>query len=76
MTLVDMAKENDKIVTVTAAMPSGTGLSRFQAVYPDRMIDVGIAEEHAVTMCAAWQRAVCGPILRCTHPSSNAAMIR
>ena len=52
MTLVDMAKENDKIVTVTAAMPSGTGLSRFQAVYPDRMIDVGIAEEHAVTMCA------------------------
>lgn len=33
-------------------MPSGTGLSRFQGVFPDRMIDVGIAEEHAVTMCA------------------------
>lgn len=51
-TLVEMARENQRIVTVTAAMPSGTGLSRFQGVFPDRMIDVGIAEEHAVTMCA------------------------
>ncbi len=51
-TLVEMARTDPRVVTVTAAMPSGTGLSRFQGVFPDRMIDVGIAEEHAVTMCA------------------------
>ena len=50
--LVEMARENPRIVTVTAAMPAGTGLSRFQGEFPDRMIDVGIAEEHAATMCA------------------------
>ena len=51
-TLVEMARKDERIVTVTAAMPSGTGLSHFQGVFPDRMIDVGIAEEHAATMCA------------------------
>lgn len=51
-TLVEMAKKNDKILAITAAMPDGTGLSRFQKVYPDRFFDVGIAEEHAVTFGA------------------------
>ncbi|MBQ8312899.1 MAG: 1-deoxy-D-xylulose-5-phosphate synthase, partial [Clostridia bacterium] len=50
--LVEMAREDERIVTITAAMPSGTGLSAFQKEFPDRMIDVGIAEEHAVTMAA------------------------
>ena len=50
--LVKLAKNNKKIVAVTAAMPDGTGLSRFQKNYPDRFFDVGIAEEHAVTFAA------------------------
>lgn len=51
-TLVEMAKDNEKILAITAAMPDGTGLSRFQKAYPDRFFDVGIAEEHAVTFAA------------------------
>lgn len=50
--LADIAKQDDRIVTITAAMPGGTGLNHFQAAHPDRMLDVGIAEEHAVTMAA------------------------
>ena len=50
--LVEMAREDRRIVTITAAMPGGTGLSAFAKAFPDRMIDVGIAEEHAVTMAA------------------------
>lgn len=51
-TLVKLAKDNEKIVAITAAMPDGTGLFRFQKNYPDRFFDVGIAEEHAVTFAA------------------------
>lgn len=51
-TLVKLAKKNKKILAITAAMPDGTGLSRFQKEYPDRFFDVGIAEEHAVTFAA------------------------
>lgn len=51
-TLVDMAKSNPDIVAITAAMPSGTGLSEFQDKYPERFFDVGIAEQHAVTFAA------------------------
>ena len=40
--------ENDRIVGITAAMPSGTGLDQFKEKIPDRFFDVGIAEEHAV----------------------------
>ncbi len=49
--LVEEARHDDKIVAVTAAMPSGTGLNKFQEVFPDRTFDVGIAEQHAVTFC-------------------------
>lgn len=48
-TLVDLAGKNDKIVGITAAMPSGTSMSCMQEVYPDRVFDVGISEGHAVT---------------------------
>ena len=51
-TLMEEAKNDPKIVAVTAAMPSGTGLNCFKETYPDRFYDVGIAEEHAVTFCA------------------------
>ncbi len=51
-TLADMADTDKRIMTITAAMPSGTGLNHFQDRHPERMLDVGIAEEHAVTMAA------------------------
>lgn len=47
--LTDMAKEDDRICAITAAMESGTGLTDFHKSFPDRFFDVGIAEEHAVT---------------------------
>ena len=50
--LVDAAGRDEKIVGITAAMPEGTGLDRMQAVFPDRVFDVGIAEQHAVTFAA------------------------
>src|SRR3989339_536646 len=50
--LIKLAAKNKKIVAITAAMPSGTGLDKFQEKYPDRFFDVGIAEEHAVTFAA------------------------
>jgi len=50
--LIAEAKADGKIVAITAAMPSGTGLNLFGAEFPDRTFDVGIAEQHAVTFCA------------------------
>ena len=50
--LIKLAKENEDIVAITAAMPSGTGLHKFAEVFPDRMFDVGMAEQHAVTFAA------------------------
>jgi 1-deoxy-D-xylulose-5-phosphate synthase len=51
-TLVKLANHNDKVVAITAAMPNGTGLDRFQPHHPDKYFDVGIAEEHAVLFAA------------------------
>ncbi len=50
--LIKEARKDDKIVAVTGAMPSGTGLDLFAKEFPKRMFDVGIAEQHAVTFCA------------------------
>lgn len=50
--MCELAKENEKVVAVCAAMPHGTGLIDFAAQYKDRFFDVGIAEEHAVTFAA------------------------
>lgn len=50
--LTDMAKQDPHIVAITAAMPAGTGLSIMEESLPNRVLDVGIAEEHAVTMAA------------------------
>ena len=50
--LIIEATHDDRIVAVTAAMPSGTGLDRFAELFPTRVFDVGIAEQHAVTFCA------------------------
>jgi 1-deoxy-D-xylulose-5-phosphate synthase len=51
-TLVDLAREDEHIVAVTAAMPNGTGLDLFRPHHPKRYFDVGIAEEHAVVFAA------------------------
>ena len=51
-TLIEQAKKDSKIVAMTAAMPSGTGLNLFKEKFPDRTFDVGIAEQHAVTFAA------------------------
>jgi 1-deoxy-D-xylulose-5-phosphate synthase len=50
--LIKEARKDDKIVAITGAMPSGTGLDLFAAEFPERMFDVGIAEQHAVTFSA------------------------
>ncbi len=50
--LIDGARRDDKIVAITAAMPEGTGLDRMKGVFPERVFDVGIAEQHAVTFAA------------------------
>lgn len=51
-TLIELAETDDTIVGITAAMPTGTSLDKFQKVHPDRFFDVGIAEQHAVTFAA------------------------
>jgi len=50
--MIELAREDEKIVAVTAAMLEGTGLVEFQKVFPDRCFDVGIAEQHAVCFAA------------------------
>lgn len=51
-TLTKLAEKDDKILAVTAAMPSGTGLNKFGDAHPEKLYDVGIAEQHAVTFAA------------------------
>jgi 1-deoxy-D-xylulose-5-phosphate synthase len=51
-TLTELAREDERIVAVTAAMPEGTGLMAFSQEFPERFFDVGIAEQHAVTFAA------------------------
>lgn len=57
-----MGERDDRVVAITAAMADGTGLRRFGNVYPDRLFDVGIAEEHAVTFAAGLAKAGLKPI--------------
>lgn len=51
-TMLNLAKKDERIVAVTAAMPEGTGLVKFSEAFPNRFFDVGIAEQHAVTFAA------------------------
>ena len=48
--LIEVAREDRRIVGITAGMPTGTGMAKFAEVFPDRVFDVGIAEQHAVTL--------------------------
>lgn len=60
--MVDIAKQDDKLVAITAAMEDGTGLSAFHKYFPDRFFDVGIAEGHAVTFAAGLAAAGMHPV--------------
>ena len=51
-TLIELAEHDPSIVAITAAMGTGTGLDKFQTAFPDRYVDVGIAEQHAITLAA------------------------
>jgi 1-deoxy-D-xylulose-5-phosphate synthase len=51
-TMVDLARQDKRLFAITAAMPEGTGLNEFAKLYPERFLDVGIAEQHAVTFAA------------------------
>ena len=53
-TLTELARSNPKIIAITPAMSSSSGLLSLQQVFPDRVFDVGIAEQHAVTFAAGW----------------------
>lgn len=60
--LVELAKEDERIIAITAAMPSGTGLKAFKENYPKRFFDVGIAEEFAVTFAAGMAASGMKPV--------------
>jgi 1-deoxy-D-xylulose-5-phosphate synthase len=61
--LADLARTNEKIVAITAAMPEGTGLDKFRDLYPERFFDVGIAEEHAICFAVGLARAGLKPVV-------------
>ena len=62
-TMLELAQENDKLCAITAAMPDGTGLLKFLETYPDRTFDVGIAEEHAVSMAGGLAKQGMVPVV-------------
>jgi len=61
--ILEEAKKDDKVVAITAAMASGTGLVNFAQKYPERFFDVGICEQHAVTMAAGLARDGLKPVV-------------
>ena len=62
-TMLSLAAENEKLCAITAAMPGGTGLLAFQKKYPNRTFDVGIAEEHAVSMAGGLAKQGMVPVV-------------
>lgn len=62
-TMVSLAKENPRLCAITAAMPGGTGLLGFMREYPQRLFDVGIAEEHAVSMAGGLAKQGMTPVV-------------
>jgi 1-deoxy-D-xylulose-5-phosphate synthase len=61
--MCELAAENEKVCAITAAMPGGTGLLDFKKQYPDRLFDVGIAEEHAVAMAGGLAKQGAVPVV-------------
>lgn len=62
-TLVNVARDRHEVVAITAAMPFGTGLNYFSEEYPERFFDVGIAEQHAVTLAAGMATGGLRPVV-------------
>ena len=60
--LIQLAREDEKVVAITAAMPSGTGLNEFQKEFPNRFFDVGIAEQHAITFSGGLAKGGLKPV--------------
>ena len=54
--MLQLGRQEPRLCAITAAMPAGTGLTAFEAAYPNRTFDVGIAEQHAVSMAAGMAR--------------------
>ena len=61
--MLELAEKNSKLCAITAAMPAGTGLLKFQQKYPNRTFDVGIAEEHAVSMAGGLAKQGMVPVV-------------
>jgi 1-deoxy-D-xylulose-5-phosphate synthase len=62
-TLIELARANNKIIGITAAMPEGTGLAKFRDAFPNRFFDVGIAEGHALCFASGLARAGFQPVV-------------
>ncbi|MDP6543569.1 MAG: 1-deoxy-D-xylulose-5-phosphate synthase [Phycisphaerae bacterium] len=62
-TIVRVGRDNPKVVAITAAMPDGTGLVKFREEFPDRYVDVGINESHAVAMAAGMAKTGMRPVV-------------
>ena len=62
-TMVELAEKNSRVCAITAAMPGGTGLLKFMQQFPDRLFDVGIAEEHAVSMAGGLAKQGMVPVV-------------
>ena len=62
-TMIALAQSDDRVCAITAAMPGGTGLMGFKEAYPDRLFDVGIAEEHAVSMAGGLAKQGVVPVV-------------
>ena len=61
--LVELARKNDKIVAITASMKDGTGLKNFRKEFPNRFFDIGIAEQHAITLAAGMAKEGVIPVV-------------
>ncbi len=61
--MVELAEENERVCAITAAMPGGTGLLKFMKQFPERLFDVGIAEEHAVSMAGGLAKQGMVPVV-------------
>jgi 1-deoxy-D-xylulose-5-phosphate synthase len=61
-TMIELARKDPKVVVITAAMPTGTGLSKYAATFPERFFDVGIAEPHAAVFAAGLSRGGRKPV--------------
>ena len=75
-TLIKHAERDTKIIGITGAMPSGTGLNLFEKRFPDRMFDVGIAEQHAVTFAAGLTTGVISLMQQYTQHFYKELMIK